>query len=62
MSIIVRYRHAFPVEMPACTTTLIRPTVDNPADLATKIILAGQKRDHLVSLILYDIADDERLN
>ena len=36
-------------------------SVDNPADLATKIIPAGQKRDHLVSLILYDIVDDERL-
>ena len=32
-------------------------TNDNPADLCTKIISAGQKRDHLVGLTLYDIAD-----
>ncbi|KAI2490354.1 Reverse transcriptase (RNA-dependent DNA polymerase) [Fragilaria crotonensis] len=30
---------------------------DNPADICTKIIPGGQKRDHLVGLILYDIAD-----
>jgi hypothetical protein len=33
------------------------PTHDNPADICTKIIPGGQKRDHLVGLILYDIAD-----
>ena len=47
--------------MGECPTGYIA-SVDDPADLATKIILARQKRDHLVSLILYDIADDERLN
>ena len=29
----------------------------NPADLATKLIGPGRKRDHLVSLVLWDIAD-----
>ena len=29
---------------------------DNPADICTKIIPGGQKRDHLVGLILYKIA------
>jgi hypothetical protein len=29
----------------------------NPGDLATKIIGGGQKRDHLVGMVLYDIAD-----
>ena len=33
------------------------PSVQNPADLGTKIIPGGQKRDHLVSMLLYDIAD-----
>ena len=30
-------------------------THDNPADICTKIIPGGQKRDHLVGLILHDI-------
>ena len=33
-------------------------TNDNPADIGTKLVPGGQKRDHLVSLILYDIADE----
>ena len=33
------------------------PTNDNPADICTKIIPGGQKHDHLVGLILYDIVD-----
>ena len=33
-------------------------TDNNPADIATKIIPAGRKRDHLVSLILWDLVDD----
>ena len=32
-------------------------THDNPADICTKLIPGGQKRDHLVGLILYDISD-----
>jgi hypothetical protein len=28
------------------------PTKDNPADLATKLIAGGQKRDHLVGKLL----------
>ena len=32
-------------------------THDNPADLTTKILPGGRKRDHLTSLVLYDIAD-----
>ena len=32
-------------------------TNENPADIATKIIPSGTKRDHLVSLVLWDIAD-----
>ena len=31
---------------------------DNPADLTTKIIHGGQKREHLVGMILYDIHDE----
>ena len=30
---------------------------ENPTDLATKVISGGQKRDHLVQMLLYDIAD-----
>ena len=33
-------------------------TAENPADLATKIMQAGKKREHLVSKILYDIHDE----
>ena len=32
-------------------------THENPADLTTKILPGGRKRDHLTSLVLYDIAD-----
>jgi hypothetical protein len=32
-------------------------SVHNPADIATKIIPSGTKRDYLVSLVLYDIPD-----
>ena len=33
-------------------------TEHNPADIGTKIIPAGRKRDHLVGLVLWDLADD----
>ena len=33
------------------------PTLDNPEDLCTKVISGGQKRNHLVSLTLYNIVD-----
>ena len=33
------------------------PSSDNPADLATKVISAGQKRNHLVSKIMYDLSN-----
>ena len=35
------------------------PTEINPADLATKTILGGQKRNHLVGKLLHDICDYE---
>jgi hypothetical protein len=34
------------------------PTAENPADLATKVLGGGQKRNHLVSKLLYDICDN----
>ena len=34
------------------------PSVDNPADLATKLIGGGQKRTHLASKLLFDIYDN----
>jgi hypothetical protein len=34
-------------------------TNENVADIATKIIPGGQKRDHLVGKLLYDIAEDD---
>ena len=37
-------------------------TAENPADLATKLIPGGQKREHLVSKLLYDIFDTAPLN
>ena len=30
---------------------------ENPADNATKVLSGGQKQDHLIRLILYDICD-----
>ena len=38
------------------------PTAENPADLATKIIPGGQKREYLVSKLLYDIFEPAALN
>ena len=32
-------------------------TTEKVADLGTKVIPGGQKRDHLVSKLLYDLAD-----
>ena len=32
---------------------------ENPADLATKIIPGGAKREHLVSMLLYDLYDHD---
>ena len=33
------------------------PSVDNPADLCTKVLPGGQKRDGLIGLVLYDLTD-----
>lgn len=44
------------VAMGECLTGHV-PTHENPADICTKIIPGGQKRDHLIGLILYDLAD-----
>ena len=44
------------VAMGECITAHVS-THDNPADICTKIMPGGQKRDHLVGLILYDLAD-----
>ena len=45
------------VAMGEILTTHI-PTQNNPADIATKVIPGGQKRNHLLSLVLWDIADN----
>jgi hypothetical protein len=44
------------VAMGECLTGHVS-THDNPADICTKIIPGGRKRDHSVSLILHDLAD-----
>ena len=44
------------VAMGECLTGHIS-THDNPADICTKIMPGGQKRDHLIGLILYDLTD-----
>jgi hypothetical protein len=33
------------------------PSVNNPADICTKAVPGGQKRDHLLGLLLHDIVD-----
>ena len=44
------------VAMGECLTGHI-PTNMNPADLCTKVLPGGQKRDHLIGLVLYDLTD-----
>ncbi len=31
----------------------------NPADVATKVLSGGQKRDGLIGLVLYDLTDND---
>jgi hypothetical protein len=44
------------VAMGECLTGHVS-THNNPADICTKIISGGRKRDHLVGLILHNLAD-----
>jgi hypothetical protein len=46
------------VAMDKCHTGHI-DTNENQADLATKVIPGGYKRDHLVEKLLHDIVDDK---
>ena len=46
------------VAMGECLTTHISTTM-NPADVATKVLPGGQKRDHLLGLIIYDLTDHD---
>ena len=46
------------VAMGECLTGHVS-TDENPADIATKIVPGGRKRDHLCGKVLYDIADHE---
>jgi hypothetical protein len=33
------------------------PSVDNPADICPKVVTGGQKRNHLIHLLLHDLCD-----
>jgi 3-keto-L-gulonate-6-phosphate decarboxylase len=33
------------------------PSVNNPADIYTKAVPGGQKRDHLIGLLMHEIVD-----
>jgi hypothetical protein len=33
------------------------PSVDNPADICTKVVSGGQNRNHLICLLLHDLCD-----
>jgi hypothetical protein len=33
------------------------PSVDNPADICTKVVPGGQNRNHLIRLLLHDLCD-----
>jgi hypothetical protein len=33
------------------------PSVDNPADICTKVVPGGQKRNHPIHLLLHDLCD-----
>jgi ABC-type thiamine transport system ATPase subunit len=34
-------------------------SMDNPADIATKILCGGMKRDHIVGYLLHDVVDND---
>jgi hypothetical protein len=33
------------------------PSIDNPADICTKVVPGGQKRNHMILLLLHDLCD-----
>jgi hypothetical protein len=33
------------------------PSVDNPADICTKVVAGGQKRKHLIRILIHDLCD-----
>jgi hypothetical protein len=33
------------------------PSVDNPADICTKVVAGGQKQNHSIRLLLHDLCD-----
>jgi hypothetical protein len=33
------------------------PSIDNPDDIHTKVVKGGQKRNHLICLLLHDLCD-----
>jgi hypothetical protein len=33
------------------------PSVENPADICTNVVPGGQKRNHLIRLLLHDLCD-----
>jgi hypothetical protein len=33
------------------------PSVDNPADICTEVVLGGQTQNHLIRLLLHDLCD-----
>jgi hypothetical protein len=33
------------------------PSVDNPAEICTKVVAGGQKRKHLIRILLHDLCD-----
>ena len=33
------------------------PSVDNPADICTKVVPGGAKRKHLIGKVLHDLCD-----
>jgi hypothetical protein len=33
------------------------PSADNPADICTKVVPGGQKRNNLIHLLLHDLCD-----
>ena len=59
LTIVYVYYHAVreAVAMGECLIGHVS-THENPADIATKVLPGGQKRDHLIGLVLYDIVDD----
>ena len=60
--ICIHYRSFRTLNAPPISLHTNIPIAENVADLATKILPVGQKRDYLVGKLLFDIVDCDNKN